>query len=70
MRLVTALCRGMCCAVPLPSPHSQACKDQQTTNPPSQITWAGRLVNSSKLLSLREQKALLALAAEGTSGPQ
>jgi hypothetical protein len=27
-------------------------------------TWAGRLVSSSRLLSLREQRALIALLAE------
>jgi hypothetical protein len=35
-----------------------------------QVTWAGRLVNSSKLLSLKEQKALLALAADVPDGPR
>lgn len=33
------------------------------------VTWASRLVHSAKLLSLREQSALLALAADVPSGP-
>lgn len=42
--------------------------EHRTASPHVRVAWASRLVTSSKLLSLKEQRALLTLAADAPSG--